>query len=200
MSLLSLEDFSEPPGAAPPEPAPPPSEEDEGRLAAYEEGYAAGWEDATTAQTDARAEREAEVARHLQALAFGYHEARQHVMRSMEPLLNGITSTLLPRMAQQTLVPLVVETLLPLAEAAADAPIVLRTAPAAQELLEGMLARACPDLPFQIQPDAALTEGQVMLQTERGECRVDLDAAIAAIARLIDDHFEIQLKERAYAG
>lgn len=200
MPPLHLEEFSDPltveasvPGEA--------GDEDEGvRLAAYEEGYGAGWEDAITAQNDARAEREAEVARHLQALSFGYHEARQHLLHAIEPLLQGIAASVLPAVARQVLAPMIAEALLPLAERMADAPITLRIAPGCRISIERMLAGPGQDLPFQIIEDSALSGGQAMIDAGQAELRIDLDASIATILSLIQDFFDNQQTERAHAG
>lgn len=55
---------------------------EEARLASYDSGYAAGWEDATAAQSGDQSRIRAELARNLQALSFTYQEARSHVLRA----------------------------------------------------------------------------------------------------------------------
>jgi flagellar biosynthesis/type III secretory pathway protein FliH len=202
MSPLKLEDFAElAPAAETPGGADP---DEELRLAAYEEGYGAGWEDATTAQSDARAEREAEAARHLQVLSFGYHEARQHVLMSLEPLLQEMTAQLLPAMARAALVPVVVDTLMPLADRMADAPVMLRIAPEVRDLVDRLLPATKQGIPLRIVEDPALTGGQVMVTAPGAagpaEVRIDLDAATAAIAQAVADFFDLQPTERADAG
>lgn len=202
MSPLKLEDFAEvspapeTPGAADPD--------EELRLAAYEEGYGAGWEDATTAQSDARAEREAEAARHLQMLSFGYHEARQHVLMSLEPLLQEMTAQLLPAMARAALVPVVADTLMPLADRMADAPVTLRIAPEVRDLVDRLMPATKQGIPLRIVEDPALTGGQVMVTAPGtagpAEMRIDLDAATTAIAQAVADFFDLQPTERADAG
>lgn len=202
MPPLKLEDFAEPcqmpdlPGLSEPD--------EEQRLAAYEEGYGAGWEDATTAQSDARAEREAEAARHLQVLSFGYHEARLHVLKSLEPLLQEMTAQLLPMMARAALVPIVLDTLMPLADRMADSPVTLRIAPDVRDLMDRLLPATTQGIPMRILEDPALTSGQVLIAAaEAGgaaEAQIDLDAATAAIARAVADFFDLQPTERADAG
>lgn len=192
---LMLEEF----GAADPTPADPTEAEDEGRLAAYEQGYGAGWEDATKAQGDSKAEIEAEVAQHLQRLAFGYQEARQNVLQSLEPLLTEITHRLLPAMARETLAPLVLEAVMPLAETLADAPITLRVAPGARAEVERMLGDAV-GLPCRIIVDDGLTAGCVLIASDRAELRVDIDSAVAAITQAIRDFFVVSRTEMADAG
>jgi len=200
MPPLSLEDFSE---TLRPEPVVLPPEGDpqeEIRQAAYEEGYGAGWEDAITAQNDARAEREAEVARHLQTLAFGYHEARHHMLAALEPLLREIAASILPSMARPLLAAQIAESFIPLAQGLVDAPVRLRISPLCRGTVERLLPASAQDVPFLIIEDSALGEGQAMIDSGRSEILVDLDACIAAISGLISDFYQIQQTERAYAG
>lgn len=200
MPFLKLEDFAEAPEPATPAEAETEAQE-ELRLAAYEEGYGAGWEDATTAQSDARAAREAEVARHLQLLAFGYQEARHHVLEALAPLLEEMAAKVLPAMARDSLVPVVTETLMPLAERLADRPVTLRAAPDAREALERLLPTMADGLPFIILEDATLSGGVVLIDTGKAEARVDLDAAAAGIRQAITDFFDFPpIAEQANAG
>ncbi len=86
---------------------------EEARLAAYESGYTAGWEDANAAQADDRTRMTAELARNLQSLSFTYHEGRAHVLKAIEPLLGELVGRVLPEIARELLAPLVLETLMP---------------------------------------------------------------------------------------
>lgn len=58
---------------------------EEARLASYEQGFSAGWEDALAAQADDRKQLAADLAHTLQSLSFTYHEARAHILRGLEP-------------------------------------------------------------------------------------------------------------------
>lgn len=192
---LQLEEFGPAPVIAPE----PDAAEDEGKLQAYEQGYGAGWEDATKAQSGAKADLDAEVAQHLQRLAFGYQEARQHVLQSLDPLLTEITSRLLPALAVETLAPLVLEALVPLAEDLADAPIVLRVSPDARDAVERLVTNAI-GLPCRIIEDDGLRGGCVLIATEKAEVQVDVDAAVASITQAVRDFFVVSRMETAHAG
>lgn len=194
MPLLRLEEFADPDPPLTPE----TGEEDTIRMAAYEEGYAAGWEDAASAHADARAEREAEVARHLQVLSFGYHEARAHVLRAMEPLLVEVATRLLPATVQSALGPAVLDALMPFAERLADGPVTLLVSPGTRPELEAFVA-AQTALPIQIVEDAGLTAGQVTIGRGDEGARVDLDRAVVAVTDAIRAFFELQM-ERSNVG
>lgn len=191
MPVLRLEDFAGPVAAS--ESAPPPDEErDESlRQSAYEEGYAAGWEDATTACSDARAEREAEAARSLQALTMTREEAQRAALMSLEPLLREVVACLLPEVARAALVPKVVEALMPLAETALNAPLTVTVSPDIREPVERLLPLLARNLSVRIEDDASLSEGRVRLLAGPRETQVDLPAALATIAAGVSDFFDI---------
>ena len=48
---------------------------EEQRLASFEQGYSAGWEDAVQAQEQSRGQVSAELAKSLEDMSFTYHEA-----------------------------------------------------------------------------------------------------------------------------
>lgn len=197
MPPLKLPDFASDGPAQ--ETAAPLATEEAGTLAAFEDGYKAGWEDAATAQADAKATREAEVARHVQAIAFAQDEARVHVLRSLEPLLTRIVGTVLPEMARATLAPVVAEAILPLAERAAAAPILLRCGPEARPLVEDHLSRI-PGLSFEIREDATLPDGCVQIAQGPVELLVDLESVTAAVLQTVEAFFQTETKERQDAG
>ena len=173
------------------------SDLEEARLAAYEQGYAAGWEDAVAAQADDQHRLRADLARNLQALSFTYHEARAHVLRAIGPLLEAVVSRLLPRVAQEAVAPVVLETLMPLAETLADVPVTIVLNPAARAAVEKLVAQAT-GLPLTLQEEPSLGEGQVYLKFGDAETRIDLDRATAQISAAVRGFFEPPEKERRH--
>lgn len=167
---------------------------EEARLASYDSGYAAGWEDATAAQSGDQSRIGADLARNLQALSFTYQEARSHVLRALEPLLTETVGKLLPEIARATLGGIVLDTLMPMAETLGDAPVVLVLNPAAKPAVEVLIAKAT-GLPIQIEEEASLGEGQVYLRLGGAETCVDLDRATAEIMAALHGFFDISHKE-----
>ncbi len=163
---------------------------EDAKLASYDQGYSAGWEDAVAAQSDEQGRMRADLARHLQALGFTYQEARVHVLKAVEPLLVEIVGRLLPDLARETLAPVVLESLMPMAEAMADAPVTLVMNPAARPAIEMLLDRAT-GLPLILQEEETLGEGQVYLRLGTAETRVDLDRAIADITAAVRGFFDL---------
>ncbi len=163
---------------------------EESKLASYDQGYSAGWEDAVAAQSEEQGRMRADLSRHLQTLGFSYQEARIHVLKAIEPLLVEIVGRLLPDLARETLAPVVLEALMPMAEAMADTPITLVMNPAARPAIETLLDRAT-GLPLILQEEPTLSEGQVYLRLGTTETQVDLDRAISEITAAVRGFFEL---------
>lgn len=164
---------------------------EEDRLAAYEAGYTAGWEDAATAAADDAARLGVDLARHLQSMNFTFQEARIHVLRSVEPLLVQMADRLLPVIAREVLAPVIVENLLPLAEHLADRPVTLLVHPAARAAVEGRLG-GIGGLPLTIVDEPSLSEGQAYLRLGGAEAvLVDMDRAAQHIADTLRGFFEL---------
>lgn len=170
---------------------------EEARLAAYEQGYAAGWDDANAAVSDEQARLRLDLARNLQALGFTYHEARLHVLRGIEPLLQDIVTRLLPELARAALAPLILDTLMPLATTMADAPITLVIAPGSRAAAEALLDQR-GSLPLTLREEPSLGEGQAYLRLGDTETRIDLDRAIAEITAALRGFYDLTEKDRIY--
>lgn len=164
---------------------------EEMRLAAFEKGYTAGWDDAVAAQDAEQARLRADLARNLEDLSFTYAEARAHVLQAMEPLLRDMVAKVLPALARDSLAPVVLETLLPLAEEMAGAAITVVVNPANRPAVEALLT-ARKTLPLTFVEEPSLGEGQVYLRMGDAESRIDLDGVIAAIGRAVAGFFAMQ--------
>lgn len=167
------------------------SDFEEMRLAAFEKGYTAGWDDAVAAQDAETAKLRADLARNLQDLSFTYQEARSHVLQAMEPLLRDMVGKVLPTIARESLSRIVLETLQPLAEEMSGAAITVVVNPANRHSVETLLS-ATKTLPLTFVEEPSLGEGQVYLRMGEAESRIDLDGVIAAIGRAVAGFFAMQ--------
>jgi flagellar assembly protein FliH len=163
---------------------------EEAKLAAYESGYKAGWDDAAAAQSEDQARIGADLARNLQQLSFTYQEARAHILKALEPLLTEIVGRLLPETARETLAPLVLEQVMPLAEELADQPVALVLNPAVRGPVERLVEQAT-GLPMTIEEEPTLGEGQVYVRLGGAEAKVDLTRATAEIAAAVRSFFSL---------
>ncbi len=164
------------------------------RLQAYETGYSAGWEDAVASARDDQERISTELANNLQKLAFTFQEARTHVLRSVQPLVTQLSTSLLPDLAKEVLAPVVLDTLMPLIDSLADAPIRVVLNPASRPSVERLLSQAA-GLPLIVEEEANLGEGQVYLRFGEAEHHIDLDQAVSDIARAVHDFFDFTEKE-----
>jgi flagellar biosynthesis/type III secretory pathway protein FliH len=192
-SRLKLEVFETGPAPGPGTVVPHGDLEDL-RAEAFETGYKAGWDDAQAAQQGEAAKLREDIGRNLQDLAFTYHDARGHVLRSLAPLFAEITARLLPEIARASLPHVVAEALGPYAEIVSEAPIHVQVHPETRPILEPMLDQTF-GLPLHLRDDPQLPPGRVQLSLGTTETRVDLDAALSAIRTAIDDFFELNAKE-----
>ena len=189
MPAVVLEDFAQP-AHVPDSPSQPPALTEADRMAAYETGYKAGWDDAAHAQTEDQDRIGAEFARSLQELSFTFHEARAHVIQSMHPLLDQLTARLLPELLHDALGPTILEELRPLIDEAADTPVELLVAPASRAALEPHLANY-GSAAIVLREEPSMAEGQAHLRIGKTERQIDLTGALDSIKTAFDALFEI---------
>jgi flagellar biosynthesis/type III secretory pathway protein FliH len=160
-------------GDGTPQPLVEASALDDAKIASFEQGYSAGWEDAAAAQSDDQTRIRADLARNLQSLAFTFQDARSHVLQAIRPLILEMTSRLLPEVAREALAPTVLGAVMPLAEDMTNAPLTLILNPAVRERVEGLVSQAT-GLPIVVEEEPSLAEGQVYIRFGPAESRVDL--------------------------
>lgn len=177
-------------GDGAPQPLVEASALDEAKVASFEQGYSAGWEDAAAAQEGDQSRIRADLARNLQALAFTFQDARTHVLQAIRPLILEMTTRLLPEIAREALGPAVLEAVMPLADNLADAPLTLVLNPAVRDRVEALVAQAS-GLPMQIEEEFSLGEGQVYIRLGPAETKVDLTQVTDDIAAAVRGFFTL---------
>ena len=164
---------------------------EEAKVASFEQGYSAGWDDAVSAQQGDQTRIRADLARNLQSLAFTFQDARSHVLQAIRPLILEMVDRLLPEVAREALAPTVLEALSPLADDLADAPLTLVLNPAVRGQVEDLVAQAT-DLPMVIEEEPSLPEGQVYIRFGPTETKVDLTQVTADIAIAVRAFFNLK--------
>lgn len=167
---------------------------EEAKIASYEQGYSAGWEDASAAQQGDQTRIRADLARSLQSLSFTFQDARGHVLQAIKPLILEMTSRLLPEIARLSLGPTVLDALMPLADQSADSPLTLVLNPAVRDRVEGLVAEAA-GLPMVIEEEPSLSEGQVYIRLGPKEQKVDLDRVTSDITAAVRGFFNLPAKD-----
>jgi flagellar assembly protein FliH len=188
MARLRLDDFEAPSPAAPPRAEDSDGRADDARLMVYEQGYTAGWDDAVAAQDkEAQALRDT-LAANLSDLSFTYTEAHGHVIGALEPLLRDMVAKVLPAIARQSLVPLILAEVMPAARTLAATPVDVTLNAATRGFVEPLLA-AQSAIPFRIIEEPSLGDGQCFLRFADRERLIDLGGVVAAIGRAVEDFF-----------
>jgi len=167
---------------------------DEAKVASFEQGYSAGWDDAVAAQQGDQSRIRADLARNLQSLSFTFQDARSHVLQAIRPLILEMTNRLLPAVAHEALAPTVLEALMPLADELVDAPLTLVLNPAARDQVAGVLEQAT-GLPMKIEEEPSLPEGQVYIRFGTAEIKVDLTQVTADITAAVRGFFNLTTEE-----
>jgi flagellar biosynthesis/type III secretory pathway protein FliH len=177
-----------------PQPLVQASAMEEAKITSFEQGYTAGWDDAAAAQESDQLRIRADLARNLQSLAFTFQDARSHVLQAIRPLILEMTNRLLPEMAREALAPTVLETLMPMADEMADAPLTLVLNPIVRGQVEALLEQAT-GLPMTIEEEPSLSEGQVYIRFGLVETKVDLTQATADISNAVRGFFSLTQPE-----
>lgn len=163
---------------------------EEAKVASFEQGYSAGWDDAVAAQQGDTTRIRADLARNLQSLSFTFQDARGHVLQAIRPLILEMVNRLLPEVARETLAPTVLDAVMPLANTLADAPLTLVLNPAVRGQVEDLLAQAT-GLPMVIDEEPTMPEGQVYIRFGSTETKVDLAQVTTDIAIAVRAFFNL---------
>ncbi|WP_170447457.1 ABC transporter ATP-binding protein [Ruegeria arenilitoris] len=158
---------------------------EEERLAAFERGYGAGWEDALQAQAQGRAALTEDMRAAFSDMSFTYQEALTRMTLSLEPMFSALVQTVLPQALDRGLATRVTEQLSEMAKAQVAQPILLLVPPGVEGDIEAMLPADITPLP-KVVADPELLPGQARLQVGTARSEVDCAALLDAIAAAFD--------------
>lgn len=162
---------------------------EEERLASFETGYQAGWDDAIKAQAGDARRITADLAQNLQDLRFTYEEAHAAVMQALRPLLTQMTATVLPRLAQESLGPRLTEMLHDLSREQGGLTVEIASSPDDAPRLAHLL-EADPAIETKLVEDDTLGSGQVYLRFGETEHEIDLAEVLVGIDAAIHSFFD----------
>ena len=148
------------------------------KLAAFDKGYAAGWDDATEANDADSQKAERALAARMDELGFTFHEARAHVMSALRPLLTGIIESIVPHVLHETLGRRLEEAMLVLADDHPDPEVTIAVCPAGLD----DIAQSLQDhtrFPIRIEADDSLEPG--FIQMRMGAAAREIDMTIIEI-------------------
>ncbi len=143
-------------------------------------GHAAGLTEAAAAAAQHQDRLQDAAVQVLSDMAFGYAEARQHVLAGLRPLFTALIDRLVPDTAAAALVPQVVGMLMQVAENESRGAIDIAVCPAHVAAL-GMVARTCSAIPVRIVADPALGPLTARWCSPDGATLIDLGPVQSAI-------------------
>ncbi|AHM03723.1 putative flagellar biosynthesis/type III secretory pathway protein [Roseibacterium elongatum DSM 19469] len=188
---LSLTDFAVPQGPAVADasaPATPEaateSDQEEARLAAFEQGYRSGWDDCAAAEAEERGRVGADLAANLRDMSHGYEATRREVLMALDPLFEAVIARLLPDLAAAAVIPVVQAELSRIATELSGGRAELVAAPSAIPVLE-RLVETMPEHDIRLQPEPAYADAQVSIRFASEQRDIDLGAAAEQMAEAI---------------
>ena len=155
------------------------------KLAAFDNGYAAGWDDAADAQGKEIQNAERALAARMEELGFTFHEARAHVMESLRPLLTGIVESVVPRVLHETLGQRLDAAMQELAEGHPDPEVTFAVCPAEAESLRACLQKHAR-FPTRIEPNNALEPGFIQMRLGNAAREFDLTLIQTTLSNALD--------------
>lgn len=142
------------------------------RLAAFEKGYAAGWEDALIAQGKDQAGVSAALSQSLEDFSFTYHEAKDQLMASLEPLFSTLVTSVLPQTLMEVLGHRIVEQIMDLSRDQLEQSAVITVAAGESAGLAALIPRD-PAMPVTVKDDPTLGPGMALVKLGGQEREID---------------------------
>ena len=153
---------------------------EEQRLASFEQGYSAGWEDAVEAQEQSRGHVSADLAKSLEDMSFTYHEVVSRMVQSLEPMFHSLTQAILPEALDHGFAPRLAEQLTDMAREQIGQPMQVFVPAGSAAEVEAMIPAELSS-PVQVIEDPSLEAGQARLKVGISQREVDCSGLLAAI-------------------
>ena len=169
---------------------------EEQRLAIFEQGYSAGWEDALAAQARNTQVASEEFANNLNDLSFTYQEAVQHVVAGLVPFFEALAETLVPDALDAGFVQRIARQLSEAVGVNGAAEVKVRCSPSRQPLLSSALPTLI-DMPVSVVTDAAFQDDAVSIDFETSQRHFDLSELSDHVRQSIDAFAFQTKKDRA---
>lgn len=174
---------------------------EEKKLAAYEAGYQAGWDDSARANTDAGKQVSADFSQNIRDLSMTHQDAYSALMADVKPLLSQIVDAVLPAVAQGTLGPRILELIESEMSSGSQRTLTLYAASDDCAFLQPLVDRLDEGVDVVLQSDRTLMSGQVRLRfDEAQEQELDTASLIVEIQAALHGFFETQAYTVSDAG
>lgn len=167
------------------------------RLASFEQGYTAGWDDAIRVESDDKNRVIATLAQNLEDFSFTYQEALAQMTKAVEPVFEALMHKVLPEALMQGVGAKIVEQCLVLARDQVEQPAMLVVPVGAGTALKPILQK---DLPMQIviRECSDIAPGQIQLRVGDGEREIDADVLLASLNESVDAFYHTLTEDSLY--
>jgi hypothetical protein len=163
-------------------------EDEKAWLDIFEKGYKDGWEDASKMHADGQSAIGVAMSQSLQDLSFTYEEARQTVLRDLEPLLEMLVGSVLPDTLSGSLGSILIERVLAHAKNNLTHDIEIIVSHAEQPSIARLIPKLQNVRCF-VEADSNLRGGQAFIRFGQCEERIDLDTVLSDLKALVADYF-----------
>jgi hypothetical protein len=167
---------------------------EDARLGAFEKGYQAGWDDASSALATEQSHISSELARNLQDIKITYQDAYIHIIEVMKPLLITLVESALPSLATDTIGARVVEEIVEIMRQNNDALILLTVSPGSRSKIEPLINQFFSNR-VSFFEDPSLGEGQVYLRFADEERSINLEPLFSEMASTLAGFYSGSMKE-----
>lgn len=167
------------------------------RLASFEQGYTAGWDDAIRVQSEDKGRVIAALAQNLEDFSFTYQEALTQMIKAVEPVFRALTQTVLPEAMMQSIGPRIVEQGLALARDQIEQPVILVVPLGASAALKPLLQTELP-MQIVIRESSDIGPGQIQLRVGDSEREIDTDLLFAALNDSVDAFYHTLTEDSLY--
>jgi hypothetical protein len=167
------------------------------RLASFDQGYTAGWDDAIRVQTEDKARVVSLLSQHLEDFSFTHREALVQMTMAVEPVFRALVEKVLPQAMMEGIGAQIVQQSLELAREQIEQPVSLVVPAGAASALKPILRK---DLPIQVEirESAPLAPGQVQLRVGDSEREIDGDRLMAELTDSVDAFYHTLTEESLY--
>ncbi|WP_296474630.1 hypothetical protein [Roseinatronobacter sp.] len=169
------------------------------REQAYEQGYAAGWQDALEHMRNEDELRNIAAQEALQAICFSYNEAHQALVGSFLALTHAMLEKLLPEAAHLALPAFLSAELASVVAQNTHAEIQLVCAPCARDRLAEVVA-SCTQIKIELIEEPSFSESQLSLRLDSQEREIDLSGLLQRMREMFAQHHSKYIEQETAYG
>jgi flagellar assembly protein FliH len=158
------------------------------RLASFEQGYTAGWDDAIRAQAEDQSRITGALGRNLEDLSFTYQEALVQMMTTVEPVFHALLERVLPEALMQTIGVQIVEQCTEMAKDQLDQPVRIVVPAGAADKVRPMVSKTLA-MKVEVVESRTLKAGQVHLEVGGSEREIDQERLVASLRQSVEAFF-----------